>query len=470
MQKYFLYKSQKSKVANTTLQIQNTGKAESINLFSFKAPHMRAFHITWVTFFLCFFGWFGIAPLMPVIRKDLGLTKAQVGNIVIASVAITIFARLAAGWLCDKIGPRITYCIVLVIGAIPLMTIGLSHSYESFLLFRLAIGVLGASFVITQYHTSVMFAPKVVGTANAITAGWGNLGGGITQIIMPLIFAGIVGLGYSNSQSWRFSMILPGIALLAAAFIYYFCTQDTPKGNFKDIPESNTTNKKTRKSLLQVGKDYRVWILFLAYAASFGVEITIDNIAAIYFTDNFHLGIKEAGLIAGTFGCMNLFARALGGIVADKAGVKFGLKGRIGALSVCLLLEGIGIMLFSKMNQLPVAVASMLFFALFLKMSNGATYSVVPFINKKLMGSVSGIVGAGGNVGAVMAGFAFKAESVSYQQSLFFIGIAVMLVSLIVSLWLLLAVNKEKNEIRTLIISEITSPYSVADLSKKNKC
>jgi NNP family nitrate/nitrite transporter-like MFS transporter len=72
-----------------------------------------------------------------------------------------------------------------------------------------------------------------------------------------------------------------------------------------------------------------------------------------------------------------------------------------------------------------------LIFALFLKMSNGATYSVVPFINKRAMGAVSGIVGAGGNVGAVLAGLLFTSEDLSYQQSLFIIGIAVMVVSVI---------------------------------------
>ena len=41
-------------------------------------------------------------------------------------------------------------------------------------------------------------------------------------------------------------------------------------------------------------------------------------------------------------------------------------------------------------------------------MSEGATYSVVPFINKKALGSVAGIVGAGGNAGAVAAGFLFR--------------------------------------------------------------
>ncbi|HXA02281.1 MAG TPA: MFS transporter, partial [Cytophagaceae bacterium] len=162
-------------------------KAEKINLFSFSSPQMRAFHITWFTFFICFFGWFGIAPLMAIIREELHLTKSQIGNIMIASVAITILGRLLTGWLCDKIGPRITYTGLLLIGSLPVMFIGLSNSYESFLIFRLCIGVIGASFVITQFHTSVMFAPNIVGTANATVAGWGNLGGGVTLMVMPLI-------------------------------------------------------------------------------------------------------------------------------------------------------------------------------------------------------------------------------------------------------------------------------------------
>ena len=87
-----------------------------------------------------------------------------------------------------------------MLGSIPVMTIGLANNYETFLLFRLAIGVIGAAFVITQYHTSVMFAPNIVGTANATSAGWGNLGGGVTQMAMPVVLALLVGLGASSTD------------------------------------------------------------------------------------------------------------------------------------------------------------------------------------------------------------------------------------------------------------------------------
>jgi MFS transporter, NNP family, nitrate/nitrite transporter len=180
------------------------GKATRINLFSINTPQMRAFHMSWFAFFLCFFSWFGVAPLMKVVRDEMGLTRDQVGCCIIGSVAITIIARIVIGLVCDRIGPRLAYTSLLVLGSLPVMGIALSHDFTSFLVFRVLIGVIGGAFVITQYHTSVMFAPNCIGTANATTAGWGNMGGGVTQIVMPLVyafFAGTVGLG--SYWGWR---------------------------------------------------------------------------------------------------------------------------------------------------------------------------------------------------------------------------------------------------------------------------
>jgi len=140
-----------------------------------------------------------------------------------------------------------------------------------------------------------------------------------------------------------------------------------------------------------------------------------------------------AGALAAIFGGMNLFARALGGIVSDKVGNVYGLRGKGVLLGGFLLLQGLGIVLFAKSASLPMAIVSMLIFALFLKMANGTTYSIVPFINKKAIGSVSGIVGAGGNLGAMLAGFLFKAKSLTYADAFLYIGIAVAVIGLLVT-------------------------------------
>jgi NNP family nitrate/nitrite transporter-like MFS transporter len=400
-----------------------------LNIFSFKGVQMRTFHLTWLMFFVCFFGWFGLAPLMPTIRAELHLSKGQVGNTIIASVAATIIARLIIGKLCDTWGPRKTAIRLLLVGCLPVFLVGLAHSYTSFLLFRLAIGVIGASFVITQFHTSMMFAPKIKGTANAVTGGWGNLGGGVTNMVMPLIFAAIVGFGYTKGEAWRYAMIVPGVMMLIIAWLYYKYTKDTPNGNYDEIGYTKGESTKTDWSILT---DWRIWALTMAYAMCFGMEITFDNVASLHFVDSFHLSQSTAGFWAGIFGFMNLFARALGGIVSDKVGGKFGMRGKGLLLAGVLLLEGVGLILFAQAGSLTIAIISMLSFALFLKMSNGATFGIVPFVNAKNVGMVSGIVGAGGNLGGMLFGFLFKSSSITYVQAFTYIGYAVIAVALIV--------------------------------------
>lgn len=407
-----------------------SGKATDIDFFNFGSPQMRAFHMSWGAFFLCFFAWFGTAPLMAVIREELALSEAQVGNIVIASVAATVLARPLIGRLCDWIGPRKAYSGLLVLGSLPVMGIGLAQSYETFLLFRLAIGGIGASFVITQYHTSRMFAPNVVGSANAITAGWGNMGGGATQVVMPLLFSGFLAMGLGDFWSWRLSMFVAGLICFGTGIAYYFLTQDTPEGNFEDLDEDHpVASSSSEDSFRAACSDYRVWLLALVYGVSFGVELTMNNVLSLYFTDYFGLGLTSAGIIAGSFGLLNLFARPLGGFIGDKSAVVFGLRGRVLWLFTALMGEGLALIIFSQAGTVHTAIVTLLPMSILVMMAEGATYSVVPFVNRKALGSVAGLVGAGGNLGAVCAGFLFKG-AFAWPTALAILGGTVCLVSL----------------------------------------
>jgi NNP family nitrate/nitrite transporter-like MFS transporter len=120
-------------------------------------------------------------------------------------------------------------------------------------------------------------------------------------------------------------MIVPGVMMLVMAFVYYRFTKDTAAGNYDEIQRIIKTKGKTDYSVL---KDWRIWALSLAYAVCFGMEITFDNIAALHFVQEYNLSQSSAGFWAGAFGFMNIFARALGGIFADRVGKSYGMRGK----------------------------------------------------------------------------------------------------------------------------------------------
>jgi NNP family nitrate/nitrite transporter-like MFS transporter len=407
-------------------------KADSINLFSFNTAPMRAFHLTWVAFFICFFAWFACAPLMPVIKGEFGLSMEQIANINIAAVAITIFVRLIVGPLCDRFGPRKAYTGLLLLGSIPVLGVAMAQSYESFLLFRLGIGAVGASFVITQYHTSVMFGPKVVGTANAAAAGWGNSGGGAAQALMPLLLVAVTMLGVSQAMSWRVALVVPGLMMIVMAFVYWRYTQDCPAGNFDELRargENPQGGKGGWASFRDACRNHRAWLLFVTYGACFGIEIFIHNIAAVYYVDKYGLSLGAAGLAAGSFGLLALFARALGGWLSDRCARNGTLNSRVTVLFVLMIGEGLGLLWFAQADGVAYAVIAMLCFGLFTHMACGATYALVPFVAPKALGGVAGIVGAGGNVGAVLAGFLMKGTG-DIAQTLTILSVLVLVSSL----------------------------------------
>ncbi len=390
----------------------SSAKATRIDLFSFSTPQMRAFHLTWIAFFVCFFAWFATAPLMPVIKGDLNLTNDQVYSIGIAGVFATVLARFIIGPMCDKYGPRLTYTVLLAVGALPVIGVAFAWDYTSFLVLRLLIGIIGASFVITQFHTSVMFAPNVVGTANATVGGWGNAGGGVTQSVMPVALALIGAWGFSKGLSWRYAQVLPAVLMLITAVLYWKYTQDTPEGNFSDLRRMGLSTMVGKKGgwdvMKEASKNYRVWLLGACYGASFGVELFVHSIAATYYFNRYQLSLEDAGFAVGAFGLLALFARALGGLLSDKIARTRGLDGRTWLLFGLMIGEGVFLIAFSQSGTVMAAVSMMLVFGLFTHMACGSLYALVPFIDRKVLGGVCGIIGAGGNIGGVAAGLLLR--------------------------------------------------------------
>ena len=187
-----------------------------------------------------------------------------------------------------------------------------------------------------------MFNVRIVGTANAIAAGWGNMGGGATHFMLPLIYTGIKHHvpGY---QAWRWAFFVPGGIYILVGLLTLVLGQDHPSGkDYRDLKKDGTLKSKGNLwPVLKTGLgNYRAWILALTYGYSFGVELTVDNNIVEYLYDQFGLSLNVAGALGSIFGLMNLVTRASGGLISDLVALRWGMRGRIWALWIIQSLSG----------------------------------------------------------------------------------------------------------------------------------
>ncbi|TDZ13077.1 Nitrate transporter [Colletotrichum sidae] len=211
-------------------------KARSIPVLNIFNVYARAFHFSWLGFMIAFWAWYTFPPLLTVtIKKDLNLTTAQVANSNIVSLVATLFMRLIAGPACDRFGSRLVFGSLLLIGSLPIGLAPLIQNATGLYISRFFIGVLGATFVPCQVWCTGFFDKNVVGTANALAGGWGNAGGGITYFVMPAVYDSFVhARGYSPSQAWRLTFIVPVICLIVCGLSLILLCEDTPTGKWAD--------------------------------------------------------------------------------------------------------------------------------------------------------------------------------------------------------------------------------------------
>mmetsp|Transcript_35808 Transcript_35808/g.114638 ORF Transcript_35808/g.114638 Transcript_35808/m.114638 type:complete len:687 (-) Transcript_35808:281-2341(-) len=331
-----------------SLPVDDEHKAKKLGLTqifcNFSNPHMRAFHTSWFGFFSSFFSTFAAAALIAYIGPDLNLTAEDKGNAGIAAVAGTIFFRLAMGYICDKVGARRGLGTLLLLVTPPIICFiipGVIVNAGGFIAARCVIGWGLATFVACQTWCSQQFSKSVVGMANATAAGWGNLGGGVTNLTMPYIF--LIMMSFANDEvdrAWRLCYIVP-LVLHVVGAAAVFTARDLPDGNYKELEMSGAKQKGNGSLVFLIAAcNINTIPLMICYATCFGVELTMNNKAVLYFYEYYDLSKSLAGVLGACFGLMNLFARSWGGLLSDWTMKKFGIRGRVWSLFVVQVFQG----------------------------------------------------------------------------------------------------------------------------------
>jgi len=414
--------------------------------------------MTWFAFFVTFLVWFSHAPLLLAIQESLGLSDQQIKTLLILNVALTIPARIITGMLVDHFGPRKMYSGMLLLTAILCFFFAMATSFEVLALARFLLGFVGAGFVIGIRMISEWYPAKQLGLAEGIYKGFGNVGSAAAAITLPTL-----AVLFGGDDGWRYATAVTGAIALVYAVIYYISVTDTPAGSTYFRPNKSggleVSSKKDyffyllmnipmylamavlvwkvaglglisdiaadiiyaalfviyafqASHIHKVNKDIfvkpvpeihrykfkQVAILSVAYAVTFGTELSVVSMLPLFFKETFMLPVAIAGIFGACFAATDILSCPSGGFISDKFGRK---------RSLVLLLIGAAIGFFG-MSQITgdwpiaMAVALMMLSSLCLGAAAGCVFAVVPLIKRRLTGQIAGMVGAYGNIGAVV--------------------------------------------------------------------
>jgi sugar phosphate permease len=272
----------------------------------------------WLVYGCFYLNKLNLAPIIPLIIDDLGISHTRVGLVSAAFFLFYSTSQFLWGYLSDILGPR------------RIVTFGGSISAVANIFFSLGTSVLH---LIGAQCTNGFGQGSGWGPSVKLLNNWfpeserGRiLGIYATSVsiftILAYWLAGYIG----KTLGWRASFRVSPAILLIVLFIYWLAVRDDPMETGRSKYESDpvTTDKsishnQNRFSYVILNKSF--WLASTAFACL--TYISYANMVWIptYLYESHGLNIVKAGFLASLYPAIGILARPLGGYLSD---VNFG--------------------------------------------------------------------------------------------------------------------------------------------------
>ncbi len=249
-----------------------------------------------------------LTPLLPFIRDEFTLDYTKAGVLVSAFTVSYGISQLPAGWLADRLGPRILLALGVAGAALAGIFVGLSSTYIMMAVFLVLLGILGGG-----YHPSA--APLVSALVEPQNRGKAL---GIHQIggVSSFFLAPLIAVTIANALGWRGAYIALAIPTMMFGVIFYFLL-----GHFgyAQKPKHEVTSISI-EAMPEPGRK-RQLVAFLALSVAISAMITsIVSFVPLFIVDHFGASEQVADALLSLTYSGGLWAGPLGGYLSDRLG------------------------------------------------------------------------------------------------------------------------------------------------------
>ena len=247
-------------------------------------------------------------PLLPMIRRSFALDYTQSGLAISAFTLSYGIAQLPAGWLADRVGPRLLITIGISGVALSGLLVGLSQTYIMMTVFLVLMGLAGGG-----YHpaASPLISMSVEPDKRGRALGFHLIGGSTSYFLAPLIAAAI-----ASAWGWRGSFVGLAAPTIVFGVVFYVLMGRRAKMEKKrrSIADSHS------ETPFDPGHLRRLAAFIMLSAFTWAVISSTIAFIPLFMVDHFGVGDKTAASLLAIIYSAGFWAGPLGGYLSDRLG------------------------------------------------------------------------------------------------------------------------------------------------------
>jgi len=357
-----------------------------------------------------------ISIAAPQIMREFGFDKVQMGWMFSSFVTGYAIANVVGGWLSDRFGSRTAlaaaisgWSVFTVLTAVagniraPIWVSAMS----AFMIARLLVG-LGEGAASPNYMRVLSRWLPQSERGRALGLVWGGMATAYGATPPLVAFCSV-------RWGWRSSFIAAGAVGLVLALTWFVGFRDTPelhpRVNVREVELINKERLSTRDSTLSWRSIYRVFacsrdLKLLCVVAFFIAYCNYVFFAwlFVYFVEGRGLQLITAGFTTSAPFAASAVATPLGGWLSDRLSSRFGSRvGRCFLAGGCCLIAALAILIGAFVTNPIWAVAALTVGAALTFLVSGLLFLAVVDVVGSSVGTISGIVVAVSQLGAVFA-------------------------------------------------------------------